>query len=121
MKSHAAEGARVIHEILLHTDDESFKAVAENVAHYHHERWDGTGYPEGLKGEQIPIEARIMAIADVYDALVSKRVYKQAFDFDRADRIMMEGMGSQFDPGLESAYTHARPRLETYYASLPEG
>ena len=115
MKCHAAEGARVIHEILLHTDDESFKVVAENVAHFHHERWDGSGYPEGLKGVQIPIEARIMAIADVYDALVSKRVYKEAYDFDRADRIIMEGMGSQFDPGLQSAYVKARPRLEAYY------
>ena len=118
MKQHAAEGARVIHEILLHTDDESFKTVAENVAHYHHERWDGSGYPEGLAGEQIPIEARIMAIADVYDALVSKRVYKQAFDFGKANQIIMEGMGSQFDPGLESAYVHARPRLESYYGAL---
>ena len=115
MKQHAAEGARVIHEILLHTDDNSFKQVAENVAHYHHERWDGSGYPEGLAGEQIPIEARIMAIADVYDALVSKRVYKEAFDFEKADRIIMEGMGTQFDPGLRTAYEQARSRLELYY------
>ena len=115
MKKHAAEGARVIHEILLNTDDESFKVVAENVAHYHHERWDGSGYPEGLKGEDIPTEARIMAIADVYDALVSKRVYKDAFDFEKADRIIMEGMGTQFDPALEKIYVNARPKLEEYY------
>ena len=120
MKAHAAEGAKVIHEILLHTDDDSFKKVAENVAHYHHERWDGSGYPEKLAGEQIPIEARIMAIADVYDALVSKRVYKEAFDFARADKIIMEGMGSQFDPRLQSVYEKARPKLEAYYASLAE-
>lgn len=118
MKHHAAEGARVIHEILLHTDDESFKKVAENVAHYHHERWNGTGYPEGLSGEEIPIEARIMAIADVYDALVSRRVYKDAFSYEKADRIIMEGMGTQFDPELESVYVKARPRLERYYTSL---
>mgnify|MGYP002853206038 CR=1 FL=1 len=115
MKKHSAEGARVIHEILLNTDDESFKKVAENVAHYHHERWDGSGYPEGLKGEEIPFEARIMAVADAYDALVSKRVYKEAFDFKKADSIIMEGMGTQFDPGLQSAYEKARPRLEEYY------
>ncbi len=115
MKSHAAEGARVIHSILLNTDDESFKKVAENVAHYHHERWDGSGYPEGLKGEEIPFEARIMAVADVYDALVSKRVYKDAFSFEKADKIITEGMGSQFDPGLSECYRKARPFLEEYY------
>ena len=120
MKRHAAEGARVIHEILKQTDDESFKTVAENVAHYHHERWDGSGYPEGLKGEQIPVEARIMAIADVYDALVSKRVYKEAFDLAKADSIIMEGMGTQFDPSLKSAYEKARPRLEEYYRNLAD-
>ena len=118
MKTHAAEGARVIHEILLHTDDEPFKKLAENVAHYHHERWDGTGYPDGLRGEEIPLEARIMAVADVYDALVSKRVYKEAYDFERADRIIMEGMGTQFDPALKPAYVNARPRLEEYYRSV---
>ena len=120
MKKHAAEGARVIHEILLHTDDESFKVIAENVAHYHHERWDGSGYPDHLAGEEIPYEARVMAIADVYDALVSKRVYKEAFDFAKADSIIMEGMGTQFDPGLKSVYENARPRLEEYYKKQNE-
>ena len=115
MKKHSTEGARVIHEILLNTDNEPFKLIAENVAHFHHERWDGSGYPEKKKGEEIPLEARIMAIADVYDALVSKRVYKEAFDFAKADRIIIEGMGTQFDPGLKSAYENARPRLEEYY------
>lgn len=118
MKQHAAEGARVIHEILQNTDDESFKVVAENVAHFHHERWDGSGYPEKLSGEQIPFEARVMAIADVYDALVSKRVYKEAFSFEKADTIIMEGMGTQFDPGLQVIYENARPRLEKYYREI---
>ena len=120
MKKHSAEGARVIHEILLHTDDEQFKVIAENVAHYHHERYDGSGYPEKLKGDDIPLEARIMAIADVYDALVSKRVYKEAFDFDRANNIILEGMGTQFDPKLRKAYENARPRLERYYSLKEE-
>ena len=115
MKHHAAEGAHVIHEILLNTDDELFKVVAENVAHYHHERWDGSGYPTGLSGEDIPTEARIMAIADVYDALVSKRVYKEAFNFEKANAIILEGMGTQFDPNLKEIYEQARPRLEAYY------
>ena len=117
MKTHAAEGARIVHTILQDTDDEAFRRIAENVAHYHHERWDGSGYPDGLKGEEIPLEARIMAIADVYDALVSKRVYKEAFSFDLADRIIQEGMGAQFDPRLRPVYEAARPRLEAYYAA----
>ena len=118
MKTHAAEGARIVHEILRDTDDEEFRRLAENVAHYHHERMDGSGYPEGLKGEEIPMEARIMAIADVYDALVSKRVYKDAMSFEKADSIILEGMGKHFDKGLEKYYISARPYLEAYYKSL---
>lgn len=118
MKAHAAEGARIVHQILVGTDDYEFHRIAENVAHYHHERWDGSGYPEGLKGEEIPLEARIMAIADVYDALVSKRVYKEAMSFERADAIIMDGMGTQFDKRLEPYYVQARPYLEQYYQGL---
>ena len=117
MKTHAAEGARIVHEILKGTDDVAFHLLAENVAHYHHERWDGSGYPEGLKGEEIPLEARIMAVADVYDALVSKRVYKEAMGFEKADSIMMESFGKHFDKQLERYYVAARPRLEAYYSS----
>lgn len=124
MKAHAKEGARIVHAILEGTDDIEFHEIAENVAHYHHERWDGSGYPEGLKGEEIPLEARIMAIADVYDALVSKRVYKDSMPFDKADSIIMEGMGTQFDPQLKRFYVAARPRLEAYYSeqeAVPDG
>ena len=118
MKKHAAEGARIVDQILDGTENEAFHKVAVNVAHYHHERWDSSGYPEGLKGEEIPIEARIMAIADVYDALVSKRVYKDKFSFDDADRIMMESMGKHFDKRLERYYLSAKPRLEEYYRNM---
>lgn len=118
MKAHAAEGARIVHEILKSTDDPEFQRIAENVAHYHHERWDGSGYPEGLKGEEIPIEARIMAIADVYDALVSKRVYKESMPFDQANDIIMEGMGRHFDEQLLPYYLRARPKLEAYYSAM---
>ncbi len=116
MKAHAAEGARIVHEILKETDDEHFKVIAENVAHYHHERWDGSGYPSGLKGDEIPLEARIMAVADVYDALVSKRVYKESMSFEKADAIIMEGMGRHFDKQLEPYYISAKPKLEEYYS-----
>ena len=120
MKKHAAEGARIVDQILEGTDNDSFHKIAVNVAHYHHERWDGSGYPEGLKGEEIPIEARIMAVADVYDALVSKRVYKDKFSFEDADRIMMESMGKHFDKRLERYYVSAKPKLEAYYKNIAE-
>ena len=120
MKTHAAEGARIVHQILEGTEDIDFHLIAENVAHYHHERWDGSGYPEGLKGEEIPIEARIMAIADVYDALVSKRVYKDAMTFSQADSIILEGMGRHFDKQLEKYYVAARPAMEEYYRKMNE-
>lgn len=116
MKTHAAEGARIVHEILKSTDDLSFHVIAENVAHYHHERWDGSGYPDQLKQTEIPPEARIMAVADVYDALVSKRVYKESMSFEKANTIILEGIGSQFDPALEPVYLAAKPNLEAYYS-----
>ncbi len=78
------------------------------------------GYPDGLKGDEIPLEARIMAIADVYDALVSKRVYKESYSFQKADRIILDGMGSQFDPKLRKYYEAARPGLERFYAKEQE-
>jgi len=115
MKAHAAEGAKIVHTILEGTDDMNFHIIAENVAHYHHERWDGSGYPEGLKGEEIPLEARIMAIADVYDALVSKRVYKEKMSYEKANEIIMDGMGKHFDKSLEPYYVNVRPLLEAYY------
>ena len=118
MKSHAAIGAMIVHQILDGTDDEEFRKIAENVAHYHHERWDGKGYPDQLAGDDIPIEARIMAVADVYDVLVSKRSYKEKMSFEDADRIILEGMGSQFDKSMEPFYIKARPKLEAYYSSL---
>lgn len=115
MKVHAAEGAKVVRKVLADIDDEEFRSLAENVAHYHHERWDGSGYPEGLSGEDIPLEARIMAVADVYDALVSKRCYKDSMSFDEAEKIIMEGMGKHFDKRLEKPFVHSLGRLEDYY------
>ncbi len=120
MKKHAAEGARIVRDILADTDDREFRRIAENVAHYHHERVDGSGYPDGLKGNEIPLEARIMAIADVYDALVSKRVYKEKFSFEKANQIILDEMGTHFDPRLRKYYEAARPKLEEYYSKEQE-
>ena len=118
MKTHPSEGAKILTEILKNVTDKNFEKIAINVAHYHHERWDGNGYPNGLKGEEIPLEARIMAIADVYDALVSKRVYKDEFSFTDAYKIIVENMGKQFDPGLEKYFARAREKIENYYIEL---
>ena len=120
MKTHAAKGAQIVEQVLTEVKDEDFKKIAVNVAHYHHEKWDGSGYPDGLSGEDIPLEARIMALADVFDALVSKRCYKEAFDFDRAFKIIEESLGSHFDPKLGSIFMECRPRLEKLYNDMPE-
>ena len=115
MKKHSAEGARVLEKVLAEVDDEDFVRIAVNVAHYHHERYDGRGYPDGLNGEQIPAEARIMALADVFDALVSKRCYKDAMPYDKAFEIITEGLGTQFDPKLGKVFVECRSELESYY------
>ncbi len=118
MKIHPAEGARIVAQVLANVDDEEFKQIAINVAHYHHEKWDGTGYPKGLKGEEIPIEARIMAFADVFDALVSKRCYKEAYDFDRAFEIIKNDLGSHFDPDLGQVFLSCKEELIDLYNNL---
>jgi len=115
MKTHAAKGAEILKRILMNSDDIDFKNLAVNVANYHHEKWDGTGYPEKLKETQIPFEARVMALADVFDALVSKRVYKESFSYDKAFSIIEESAGSHFDPVLCKEFLNCRPQLEILY------
>jgi len=101
MKRHTTYGrdAIVAAEGSIDSAD-NFLVFAKEIAYYHHEKWDGSGYPEGLSGENIPLSARLMAIADVYDALISKRVYKPAFSHEKAISIITEGKGSHFDPLL---------------------
>ena len=118
MKMHSAEGARIVGEVLKEVDDADFKKLAINVAHYHHEKWNGQGYPENLTGEQIPFEARIMALADVFDALVSKRCYKESFSFDKAFEIISESAGSHFDPALTKQFIQCRSKLEALYSTI---
>lgn len=100
MKKHAELGGRTLQNMIDETNGESFLYTAKEMANYHHEKWDGTGYPEGLKGEDIPISARIMAIADVYDALTTKRPYKQPLSHDTAVKIILDGKGKIFDPSI---------------------
>ena len=108
MKRHASEGGRVVREVLSGVTDEEYVALASDIAAYHHERWDGTGYPTGLKGEAIPLCARIMAFADVYDALISERCYKKAMSKENAFEIIRQEAGTHFDPKLAEVFLHHR-------------
>lgn len=117
MKAHSAEGARIVENVLSSVDDQQFKQIAINVAHYHHEKWNGQGYPEKISRTEIPLEARIMALADVFDALVSKRCYKDSFTYDKAFQIIEEDLGTHFDPQLGLEFIKCRPDLEALYNS----
>lgn len=98
MKNHPALGRDALRVAEKALGSNSFLAIAGEIAYTHHEKWDGSGYPNGLKDEDIPLSGRLMAVADVYDALISARVYKPAFSHDQAMGIIKEGSGSHFDP-----------------------
>jgi putative two-component system response regulator len=100
MKTHVTAGMGAIEKIMQNTNEHAFLQHAFLIAGTHHEKWDGTGYPSGLIGNEIPLEGRLMAIADVYDALISSRPYKEAFPHDEACQIIEEGSGTHFDPVL---------------------
>ncbi len=104
MQTHAKLGADIIEELLVELEDSEYLSIARDMAYCHHEKWNGSGYPNGLKGEEIPLCARIMAIADVYDALRSKRSYKDEFPSEKAKSIIAEGAGTHFDPEVVEAF-----------------
>lgn len=103
MKTHTVIGGSLLKDIHERTGS-SYLQLAYEVTQYHHERWDGGGYPEQLKGEEIPLSARIVALADVFDALTTKRCYKDAFPYEKAKAIVMEYRGQHFDPLVVDAY-----------------
>ena len=104
MKTHTTLGAHAILRTQRTLENGTFLMFAKEIAKFHHERWDGRGYPEGLKGDQIPLTARVMALADVYDAVRSERPYKEPFSHEKAIQIILEGRGSQFDPQLTDVF-----------------
>jgi putative two-component system response regulator len=104
MKKHTTFGVKIIEKIESDTPGSDFLRHAKIFAGTHHEKWDGTGYPYGLSRETIPLQGRLMAIADVYDALVSERPYKKAFSHDEAVKIILEGRGTHFDPVLTDVF-----------------
>ena len=119
MKKHTLAGNEIIQQAMeLVSSDTGYLKEAKNLATYHHEKWNGAGYPKGLKGDEIPLSARVMAVADVFDALVSQRSYKKPFTFEEAIRIIEEGSGSHFDPRVAGAFLkvkdQARVIAETF-------
>ncbi|MBO5552196.1 MAG: HD domain-containing protein [Lachnospiraceae bacterium] len=107
MKSHTTAGREIIDSAIALVSDSGYLKEAKNLAAFHHEKWDGSGYPTGLAGEDIPLSARIMAIADVFDALVSQRSYKKPFTFEKAMEIIEEGAGRHFDPQLAKLFVQS--------------
>jgi response regulator RpfG family c-di-GMP phosphodiesterase len=115
MKTHSEAGADTLALALMEFPDVDFLCMARDIAGYHHERVDGTGYPNGLAGEDIPLAARIFSVVDVYDALVSKRVYKEAFSPIIAKDIIIKGAGTQFDEAVVAAFVECEPTFVEIY------
>ena len=120
IKLHACEGGRIVREAIGGIGDDEYINIASDVAAYHHEKWDGSGYNAGLSGKDIPLCARIMAIADVFDALVSKRCYKAEIPIDEAFGIIKDSSGTHFDPMLVNIFLNIRPQIEEYLKSIKE-
>lgn len=114
IQRHTIEGARIVHEVLDENSDAEYIKMAADIALCHHEKWNGSGYPQQLSGLDIPVCARIMAIADVFDALISMRCYKEPFTCEEAFQIIEEASGKHFDPVLVECFLKIRPQLEAY-------
>lgn len=115
MKKHTEYGSEIIHDIIRDVEDERYTKTAADIALYHHEWWDGRGYPYGLCGDEIPLCARIMAVADVFDALYEERCYKKPIrPVDKVLEIMGKGRGTQFDAGILDVFVELEPKLRAY-------
>ncbi|HYE03813.1 MAG TPA: HD domain-containing phosphohydrolase, partial [Phycisphaerales bacterium] len=121
MKQHTLIGAETIDAVLKINPEAAFLRMARDIALTHHEQWTGGGYPHGLRGEAIPLPGRIVALADVYDALTSKRVYKAAFSHEVAQRIIAESSGTQFDPALAPIFLGLEPQLHAIRTTYAPG
>lgn len=112
MKGHANAGYEIIEKAIANMAETGYLEEAKQMAHYHHEKWDGSGYPLKLRGEQIPLSARVMAVADVFDALMSKRSYKPPFSYEDAVKIITDGSGTHFDPKVVAAFVAATDEVK---------
>ncbi|WP_295518206.1 CHASE2 domain-containing protein [uncultured Pseudomonas sp.] len=111
MQKHAEFGRQIILNTASHLEDDNFLALAADIAGTHHEKWDGTGYPNGLAGTDIPLAGRIMAVADIYDALISRRCYKEPFSHEHSLELMRELRGSTFEPRILDAFLAIEPQI----------
>ena len=112
MKAHPAEGAKILENTIQGMESDAYYQIAHDMALYHHEKYDGSGYPCGIRGEEIPLSARIMAVADVYDALRSKRHYKDGFSKEKAMAIMKESRGTHFDAEIDDLFLEHIDEME---------
>jgi len=115
MKTHSSVGGQMIRDTFQKLGDQEYLEIAYQVANYHHERWNGLGYPEGLKGEEIPLCARIMAVADVFDAISEDRCYRPAMPLDKCFQIIAEGSGKEFDPAIVDVFLKNRDKVEAIH------
>lgn len=111
MKQHAAEGGKIIQQTFSELDDADFRQIAYEVARFHHEKYNGRGYPDGLKAEDIPLHARIMAVADVFDAVSQKRCYRDAMPVEECFAIIQKGRGNDFDPDLVDIFLSSKEEV----------
>ena len=116
IKQHAENGGKIIEETFGHLGDEQYTKMAYQVARFHHEKWNGRGYPEGLKRKAIPLCARIMAVADVFDAVSEKRCYRDAMPMDKCFSIIQEGGGQDFDPIIAEVFLDIRDKVEAIHS-----
>ncbi|NGZ27118.1 MAG: two-component system response regulator [Magnetococcales bacterium] len=117
MKKHSVYGWNALRAALAEMGENSFLRIAAEIAYTHHEKWDGSGYPRGIAGDAIPVSGRLMALADVYDALISRRLYKPAMPHEKAMSIIIEGRGNHFDPDVVDAFL---ARQDEFYAIAKE-
>jgi putative two-component system response regulator len=120
MKAHTTIGARTLESVHKQYPNNEFIRMGIDIAKYHHEKWDGSGYPEGLYGTAIPLSARIMALVDVYEALRARRPYKEPFPHEKSAAIILEGRGKHFDPHIVDGFVRIQENIESFYATLAD-
>ncbi|MCI5905416.1 MAG: HD domain-containing protein [Oscillospiraceae bacterium] len=120
MKLHAENGGNIIREAFRNLGNEDYRKMAFEVARYHHEKWNGKGYPDGLKRQDIPLCARIMSVADVFDAVSEKRCYREAMPIDKCFEIIELGSGQEFDPLIAEIFLDIRDKVEAAHREFSE-